>query len=100
VLVHRTPAPVPGACETAAGATCNGDGTCTYPAEADGTPCTDGVCVTGECVPDSDGRDGGTGFPAGGGCGCRVGGDSSDSAFVFLFAGLMLIAARRRRWFS
>ena len=35
----------PGACETAAGATCNGDGTCTYPA-AVGATCDDGAACT------------------------------------------------------
>jgi hypothetical protein len=35
----------PGACETAVGATCNGDGTCTYPADT-GADCNDGNACT------------------------------------------------------
>ena len=40
----------PDQCEIALGATCNGDGTCTYEtASMDGTPCNDGdECTTGE----------------------------------------------------
>ena len=54
----------PAQCETAAGATCDGDGTCTYPtAPLDGTPCDDDdVCTVGEAC-------------AGGAC---AGGDAVD----------------------
>ena len=40
----------PGQCETSTGATCNGDGTCTYPtAPMDAMPCEDGnLCTEGE----------------------------------------------------
>ena len=49
----------PAQCETAQGATCNGDGTCTYPtAQMDGQPCDDGnlctdndLCQDGLCLP-------------------------------------------------
>lgn len=101
-----------GMCDTSSGM-------CSNPAKADGTPCTGGVCQSGECMLDGGvggaggaggaGSGGNAGSSAGGsggsiptdpgGCSCRVAG-SDDSTTSSAFAGLALAAMamiRRRR---
>ena len=72
--------------------------------QADGTPCTDGVCIAGECRVGYDGGpivgdggvvgDGGPGPNSDGGCGCRTGAPSSPLLLALL--GLLALLRRRR----
>ncbi len=79
--------------------TCNPDtGSCDYPPLADGTPCRDGRCREGRCVPTGPGPDAGgeadaqhSQEPAGvqGGCGCRGPATPAPPLWSLLLLGLL-----------